>query len=297
VTVKKSKGFGRGFQIVNGLWEINETQVDHNLLYNYVANRHIDWTQATEDLYTTGDLTVDGDVNFNGGISGVGVIAFNVVKSNGFSIGDVVRYKNSSYVAANCKTEEGAETIGLVTEASSSAFKVTIAGYVDISTISLDDNTVYYLSESNGQLTKIKPLKIGYISKPILVTLSSGLALVLGYRGIVQEQIINQHVDTTSDVKFNSLELTEGLTTVDVDISNDLSVIGIATLGDGSTLVTSAAPTTDAMIANKKYVDDITYWERTGTKLFTATAADDIEVTGNIFLDTTEDKYIKGDSW
>ncbi len=33
-------------------------------------------------------------------------------------------------------------------------------------------------------------------------------------------------------------------------------VTGIATLGDGSTLATSAAPTTDAMITNKKYVDD-----------------------------------------
>ncbi len=31
---------------------------------------------------------------------------------------------------------------------------------------------------------------------------------------------------------------------------------GLATIGDGSLLATSAAPTTDAMIANKKYVDD-----------------------------------------
>jgi hypothetical protein len=35
-----------------------------------------------------------------------------------------------------------------------------------------------------------------------------------------------------------------------------LEVVGVATLADGSLLKTSAAPTTDAMIANKKYVDD-----------------------------------------
>ena len=37
-----------------------------------------------------------------------------------------------------------------------------------------------------------------------------------------------------------------------------LEVAGIATLGDASTLATSAAPTADAEIANKKYVDDLT---------------------------------------
>lgn len=42
----------------------------------------------------------------------------------------------------------------------------------------------------------------------------------------------------------------------DITIGGALNVTGIVTLGDGSLLATSAAPTTDAMIANKKYVDD-----------------------------------------
>jgi len=37
-----------------------------------------------------------------------------------------------------------------------------------------------------------------------------------------------------------------------------LGITGVATLGDASLLATSAAPTTDAMISNKKYVDDMT---------------------------------------
>ena len=43
-----------------------------------------------------------------------------------------------------------------------------------------------------------------------------------------------------------------------VDIFEKLTVAKVATLGDASLLATSAAPTTDAMIANKKYVDDLT---------------------------------------
>lgn len=41
-----------------------------------------------------------------------------------------------------------------------------------------------------------------------------------------------------------------------LDVAGAAEVTGVATLGDASLLKTSAAPTTDAMIANKKYVDD-----------------------------------------
>ena len=41
-----------------------------------------------------------------------------------------------------------------------------------------------------------------------------------------------------------------------VSCASTFESVGVATLADGSLLKTSAAPTTDAMIANKKYVDD-----------------------------------------
>lgn len=41
-----------------------------------------------------------------------------------------------------------------------------------------------------------------------------------------------------------------------LDVAGAAEITGIATLGDGSLLKTAAAPTTDAMLANKKYVDD-----------------------------------------
>ena len=43
-----------------------------------------------------------------------------------------------------------------------------------------------------------------------------------------------------------------------LDVAGAGEIVGVATLGDASLLKTSAAPTTDAMIANKKYVDTST---------------------------------------
>lgn len=40
--------------------------IDHNLLINYVANEHIDWTNASNDLSTTGNITIGGDLTVNG---------------------------------------------------------------------------------------------------------------------------------------------------------------------------------------------------------------------------------------
>ncbi len=45
-----------------------------------------------------------------------------------------------------------------------------------------------------------------------------------------------------------------------------LHVTGVATLGDGSLLNSAAAPTTDSMIANKKYVDDSIYTDPMTTR-------------------------------
>ena len=61
---------------------------------------------------------------------------------------------------------------------------------------------------------------------------------------------------STSDITFNTNKFTVAGDTGNTIIAGTLEVTGVATLGDGSLLKTSAAPTTDAMIANKKYVND-----------------------------------------
>ena len=65
----------------------------------------------------------------------------------------------------------------------------------------------------------------------------------------------NVTLGATSDIDMNSKFTVAGADGNTV-IVGTLDVTGVATIADASLLKTSAAPTTDAMIANKKYVDD-----------------------------------------
>ncbi|MCJ7483869.1 MAG: hypothetical protein MUO31_13000 [Thermodesulfovibrionales bacterium] len=60
----------------------------------------------------------------------------------------------------------------------------------------------------------------------------------------------------SGNVAINTNKFTVTAATGNTLVAGTLGVTGIATVGDGSLLATSAAPTTDAMLANKKYIDD-----------------------------------------
>jgi len=62
----------------------------------------------------------------------------------------------------------------------------------------------------------------------------------------------------TSDITINTNKFTVAGATGNTVIAGTLGVTGVATLGDSSQMATSAAPTADADLANKKYADDIT---------------------------------------
>ena len=61
---------------------------------------------------------------------------------------------------------------------------------------------------------------------------------------------------STSDITINTNKFTVAGATGNTVIAGTLTQQGVATLADTSALATSAAPTADAQIANKKYVDD-----------------------------------------
>jgi len=61
---------------------------------------------------------------------------------------------------------------------------------------------------------------------------------------------------STSDITIGANKFTVAGATGNTLVAGTFTSTGVATVGDGSLLKTSAAPTTDAMIANKKYVDD-----------------------------------------
>ncbi len=60
----------------------------------------------------------------------------------------------------------------------------------------------------------------------------------------------------TSDITINTNKFTVAGATGNTVVAGTLGVTGVATVAKGSLLASSDAPTTDAMIANKKYVDD-----------------------------------------
>jgi len=63
-------------------------------------------------------------------------------------------------------------------------------------------------------------------------------------------------LSSTGDFTVNSNKFTVTASSGNTAIAGTLGVTGIATLGDSSQMASSAAPTADADIANKKYVDD-----------------------------------------
>lgn len=77
-----------------------------------------------------------------------------------------------------------------------------------------------------------------------------------------------------------------------LDVAGTFESTGVATLGDGSLLKTSAAPTTDAMIANKKYVDD-----NTGSANYTPssyTGGESVTFPNGMIMKTGTDTYGSG---
>jgi hypothetical protein len=116
-----------------------------------------------------------------------------------------------------------------------------------------DENTIQLTSA--GDLYSSTNLQVaGTSTFTGAVTANGGITLGAG------DDLIGS---STSDITFNNNKFTVAGATGDTviagtcDIAGPTEVTGVATLGDGSLLKTSALPTTDAMIANKKYVDDM----------------------------------------
>ena len=54
-----------GLKFTSGQLEVDEANVDHDALNNFVANEHIDWTGTTENFETSGTMIVTNLGTFN----------------------------------------------------------------------------------------------------------------------------------------------------------------------------------------------------------------------------------------
>lgn len=117
-------------------------------------------------------------------------------------------------------------------------------GYVVINPTGKSNN--YEVVRFESWNTSGSTITIGTLTRNLELegddTSGTGLSFPAGTIGIISD---NHHW-------FNNVVLTEGTQTV----AGDKTFSGVITLGDSSQLATSAAPTADADIANKKYVDD-----------------------------------------
>jgi hypothetical protein len=102
--------------------------------------------------------------------------------------------------------------------------------------VDTDDNALYILTATVPTWTST--------SDSIIETLLASSRIFLDTLGVTGD------FDVNTD-KFN-VDAATGNTTA----AGTLEATGLTTVADGSLTKTSAAPTTDAMIANKKYVDD-----------------------------------------
>jgi hypothetical protein len=107
--------------------------------------------------------------------------------THSFIDGDVVRFDpaDSTWKLAQANTAENSEVVGVVSNAQAGSFKITYAGYINLSRYAAISSPVLFLDSSvAGGLTGSPPSAIGTVVKPVL-TRSTGTSgfIVMNYLG------------------------------------------------------------------------------------------------------------------
>lgn len=106
--------------------------------------------------------------------------------------------------------------------------------------IDSDNGKVYYLSSSDGAGTDVWTLD----STEIIATLLAAARVFASTLGVTGNFAVNTNKFTVEAATGNTV------------VAGTLGVTGVATVAKGSLSASSDPPTTDPMLANKKYVDD-----------------------------------------
>lgn len=105
---------------------------------------------------------------------------------HGFEVSDLVGLSGNYFVKCRAFSRQESEVYGIVTRiVGSNEFELTVSGLVSNLT-GLVKGTTYYLSEINhGKFTSTEPTGAGYVSKPVLLALSTSVAIFINQRGFV----------------------------------------------------------------------------------------------------------------
>lgn len=179
--------------------------------------------------------TVDGNVaTLSEQVNSSNTNTVVIFQSNSFKIGQAVYFNSTTnkYELAKADNTLTADVVGIVIAAQAADFAMATHGIIDSSLWGLQNGKVYYLSATvAGALTLTETLVVNTIQKPVLLSLSTGKALVLNLRGIKIETVIDQHVDTDSDVTHNSVTVS--------DLTADTAIVAGATKKLSSSATTS----------------------------------------------------------
>jgi hypothetical protein len=107
--------------------------------------------------------------------------------SHGFTVGTPIYFDGITYRASNCTAGSTAEVLGIVQTTTTDSFTYVSDGSITFDTnyFSMAPGSIYFLGTSlSGQLVTAEPVHGGYISKPILYSISDSQGLVKNYRGI-----------------------------------------------------------------------------------------------------------------
>jgi hypothetical protein len=139
--------------------------------------------------------------------------------THGFVVGDIIGFDGINFVKVNTSNANTIEPLGIVSKvADASNFTLTYAGYItsfgmlDYTGGTLVAGTLYYLSSTNGKLTKYPPTGLNEVSRPIFLAQSSSTGVVLQYRGISK---VNEGVSYsvfTGYTATTQIYLSEGVT-------------------------------------------------------------------------------------
>lgn len=184
-----------------------------------------------------------------------------------FVVGDVVGYNGIIFVLVNNSASGTVEPLGIVSNSDYSltnplvygtGFTLTYAG--NISTVNIKDvnnniisgGTVYYLSSTNGKLTKTKPVGANVVNKPMLVgTTSNTNGIVLQYHGLVDG------ISGITQITFNNY-------TADTKVYLNKTVTGATNIGyfSGTTGIQSINILTSVNQYNGNYQSLYNYYYR-----------------------------------
>lgn len=164
-----------------------ETMTSLSLSAHEMSTNHPSASVSASGFITT-QLPNDATYYYNGEgeWTKVTIESANIQIEGTWDIGDVLRMDTSgNYVKANSTSEANAEVIGIVSITTNTLITNGYVSGLDTKYGSLSAGSVYYLSETDGNLTTTEPVTPGYISKPLLIAISESEGIFFNWRGLV----------------------------------------------------------------------------------------------------------------